>query len=255
LEAAAFGVSPFPGSAAGAAPVQPLEQIMPRILTPTDVAEFRNRLCEVGTQLFAERGFEGFNMRELAQRLGVSAMTPYRYFKDKEAIMSEIRVRAFARFADWLEEQLAAADADDATLSHAYARYAIQEQAQYRLMFDLIQPASATFPALAVQERRVRALLTAHLRALADRELISGDPELLSLVLWSVLHGAAVLYLSGKLSRQDFDLSLSNAVRLVMGCAVEAKDSALESTFSNGHAASWLQSKPLTQPRAQEAGI
>jgi len=122
-------------------------------------------------------------------------------------------------------------------------------------MFDLIQPASATFPALAVQERRVRALLTAHLRALADRELISGDPELLSLVLWSVLHGAAALYLSGKLSRQDFDLSLSNAVRLVMGCAVEAKDSALESTFGNGHAASWWQSKPLTQPRAQEAGI
>jgi AcrR family transcriptional regulator len=228
---------------------------MPRILTPADVAEFRNRLCEVGTQLFAERGFEGFNMRELAQRLGVSAMTPYRYFKDKEAIMSEIRARALAHFADCLEEQLVAADADDTTLSCAYARYAIQEQAQYRLIFDLIQPTSATFPALAVQEQRVRALLTAHLRALADRELISGDPELLGLVLWSVLHGVTALYLSGKLSSQEFDRSLTSAVRLFTGGAVEAKDIALESAFGNGHAASWWQPKSLTQPQVREASL
>ena len=68
---------------------------MPRITTPADVTEFRNRLCEVAAQLFAEKGYEGFNMRELAGRLGISTMTPYRYFKDKEAILSEVRARAF----------------------------------------------------------------------------------------------------------------------------------------------------------------
>jgi AcrR family transcriptional regulator len=226
---------------------------MPRILTPTDVTEFRNRLCEVGTQLFAERGFEGFNMRELAQRLGVSAMTPYRYFKDKEAIMSEIRTRAFARFADWLEEHLSAPGADENTLSRAYAGYAVQKQDQYRLMFDLGQLASATLPVLAAQERRIPAVLTAHLRVLADRELISGDPERLSLILWSTLHGVTALYLSGKLSSQDLDRALSHAVQLITGSAIEAKDPALESAFDNGHAASWWQSKPQTQ--ALEAGI
>ncbi len=228
---------------------------MPRFHTPVDVAEFRNRLCDVGALLFAERGFEGFNMRELAVRLGVSSMTPYRYFKNKEAIMSEIRIRAFALFADWLEEHLSAPGADDNTLIRAYAQYAIQEQAQYRLMFDLIQPASATLPAIAAQERRVREVLTAHMRAVMDRKLISGDPELLSLILWSVLHGVTALYLSGKLSSEDLDRSLSNAVRFFSSCTVEAKDGAPESTFGNGHAISWWQSKPLTQPPAPEAGL
>ncbi len=222
---------------------------MTRIRTPADVAEFRNHLCEVGTQLFAEQGFEGFNMRELARRLGVSAMTPYRYFKDKEAIMSEIRVRAFARFADWLEEQLSAPSADDTTLSRAYAQYAIQERAQYRLMFDLIQPASAAFPALTAQVQRLRELITAHLRALSDRELIGGDPDLLGLTLWSVLHGVTGLYLSGKLSSQDFDRSLANAVQLLTSGVIEGTR---ESAFSS-HAASWWQLKPLTQSR--EAGL
>ena len=35
-------------------------------------------------------------MRMLAAELGVSAMTPYRYFKDKDEILSAIRARALA---------------------------------------------------------------------------------------------------------------------------------------------------------------
>ena len=60
---------------------------MPRNLSPSDVANFRERLCDVATQLLAELGQEGFNMRELAARMGVSAMTTYRYFKDKNEIL------------------------------------------------------------------------------------------------------------------------------------------------------------------------
>ena len=60
---------------------------MARGLTDTDVANFRERLCETAARLFVERGPGSFNMRELASRLGVSAMTPYRYFKDKTEIL------------------------------------------------------------------------------------------------------------------------------------------------------------------------
>ncbi len=46
---------------------------MPRILSEKDVAEFRERLCEVAARLFVERGPDGFHMRDLASALGVSA--------------------------------------------------------------------------------------------------------------------------------------------------------------------------------------
>src|ERR1700733_6937187 len=83
------------------------ESVVPRILTKSDVADFRERLCEVATRIFVKKGPAGLNMRELAGQLGVSAMTPYRYFKDKEEFLAAIRARAFARFADQLEEALA----------------------------------------------------------------------------------------------------------------------------------------------------
>ena len=81
---------------------------MPRILTETDISGFREKLCELATKLFVEHGPENFNMRLLASEMGVSAMTPYRYFRDKDEILSLIRARAFTRLADRLERAWAA---------------------------------------------------------------------------------------------------------------------------------------------------
>ncbi len=83
---------------------------MPRILSQADVSDFRERLCEAATRLFDTRGREGFTMRELASQLNVSAMTPYRYFKDKDDILSAVRARAFHRFAEALENAFAGAN-------------------------------------------------------------------------------------------------------------------------------------------------
>ena len=104
---------------------------MPRNLSPSDVAHFRNQLCDVATQMLAEVGSEGFNMRELAVRMGVSAMTTYRYFKDKNEILLAVRKRAFARFADGLEAAISACASRDEkleALSLAYARFARDER-------------------------------------------------------------------------------------------------------------------------------
>src|SRR6202012_2811190 len=116
---------------------------MPRVLTQTDVSDFRERLCEAATKLFDARGREGFTMRELASELGVSAMTPYRYFKDKDDILAAVRARAFNRFATALEaayQGAASAPEKSAAVYQAYLGFAFGEPAAYRLMFDLSQP-------------------------------------------------------------------------------------------------------------------
>src|SRR5471030_2172592 len=124
---------------------------MPRVLTQTDVADFRERLCDAATRLFDARGRDGFNMRELASELGVSAMTPYRYFKDKDDILAAVRSRAFNRFATALEKAFhdaSGAAEKSAAVFRAYTAFAFGEPAAYRLMFDLSQPDEATYPEL-----------------------------------------------------------------------------------------------------------
>ena len=176
---------------------------MPRTLTKTEVEDFRECLCDVATGLFAAHGREGFTMRDLAAALGVSPMTPYRYFKDKDAILAAIRARAFNRFAAALEEACAR-PGDAPSRAHAageaYIRFALEDPTAYKLMFDLSQDDSK-YPALAQAAERAQLTLTRHIRPLVEQGRLAGDPDLIGHAFWIVLHGALMLKFAGKLDR------------------------------------------------------
>jgi AcrR family transcriptional regulator len=176
---------------------------MPKVLSAPEVQEFRDQLCDAATRLFAERGAAGISIRELAAAVGVSAMTPYRYFKDKDEILAAVRTRAFDRFADALEaayqtpgdslEKMRAAGT-------AYVRFAFAESASYRLMFDTSQPGEARYPDLVRAGTRARATMTRHIRPLIEEGVLAGDPIVIGHALWAALHGAIMLEMAGKLA-------------------------------------------------------
>jgi len=176
---------------------------VPRILTDEAVGEFRERLIDAAERLFAAHGLEAVTMRQLAAELGVSPMTPYRYFEDKEAILAAVRARAFARHADALEAAYAAAGHDAVTASEAvgraYVDFAFAHPEAYKLMFDITQPNEARYPELVAAGDRSRRTMTRHLEALALAGEIEGDPGLIGHVFWSALHGPIMLAFSGKL--------------------------------------------------------
>jgi AcrR family transcriptional regulator len=190
---------------------------VPRVLTDTDITGFRERLCELATRIFVERGPENFNMRLLAAELGVSAMTPYRYFKDKDEILSIIRARAFSRLADQLEQALVSPGSPperSAAVGRAYIRFALEEQTSYRLIFDFAEPKGTPAPELAEAESRARDAMTDHVRLMVDHGYYDGDPELIGHVFWASLHGLVVLHLAGKLDG-DFDTLLREMRRIL----------------------------------------
>jgi AcrR family transcriptional regulator len=199
---------------------------VPRILSEVDVADFRERLCDVAARLFAERGPDGFTMRELTAEMGVSAMTPYRYFRDKDDILAAVRARAFSRFADRLETALARnkdAVSKARAVSQAYVGFAFSEPSSYRLMFDLSQPNEKNYPELIAANNRARRTMTDYVQTMIDEKMFSGDPELLGHIYWAALHGAVVLELAGKFAPgYDFEKIRSECFRaLTRGFAAQ----------------------------------
>jgi AcrR family transcriptional regulator len=175
---------------------------MPRVLSQSDVTDFRERVCDVAERLFAQKGAGAVTMRELAAALGVSAMTPYRYFKDKDHILAAVRARAFNRFAGCLEEAFAGpGDVGEraGAKCSAYVRFALENPVSYKLMFDLSQPNEADYPELVVAGDRAKAQMTNHVREMVDVGLVAGDPELIGHVFWALLHGAVTLHLANQL--------------------------------------------------------
>ena len=189
---------------------------MPRILTNDDVADFRERLCEVAERLFAEQGPQAVSMRQLAAELGVSPMTPYRYFKDKDDILAAVRASGFDRFAGALEAAHASAvdpNARGAAVGEAYVRFALEN------------PTEADHPDLVRATARARATLTDFVGALVRDGLIDGDPTEVSLIFWAAIHGLIVLRLAGKLPAEiSFEhLRATLVSTLVWGLAAKTR--------------------------------
>src|SRR5436190_14541028 len=138
-------------------------KIMPRYLTDQDITDFRAELCKVATERFAKHGYEGVTMRQLAEALGCSPKTPYRYFKDKADILATVRAQAFAKFADTLEK--AAAGVKDPAergrvTGEAYLSFALKNPHAYRIMFEIDAPIDETHPELGPQAERAARYIT-----------------------------------------------------------------------------------------------
>jgi AcrR family transcriptional regulator len=175
---------------------------MPRTLSTAEVADFREKLCDIAARMFAERGQDGFTMRELATALGVSPMTPYRYFHDKDEILAAVRARIFLQFAQSLEQAYAVpGDAGDRAQSagEAYVRFALENPSSYKLMFDMNQPEDGKYPELTQATERARKTMTRHIPAMIEAGMLAGDPEVIGHVFWVILHGTVTLQLAGKL--------------------------------------------------------
>ena len=177
---------------------------MPRVLSEADVADFRERLCEAAERLFAEQGPEAVTMRQLAAELGVSPMTPYRYFKDKDDILAAVRTGGFNRFAEALErarDSAGSARAKSAAVGEAYVTFAFEHPHTYKLMFDLNQPHEGDYPELVAAGRRARATMSGYVTDLIAAGELDGDPEQIGAMFWAATHGAVVLELAGKLPK------------------------------------------------------
>jgi len=85
-------------------------------------------------------------------------------------------------------------------MGHAYVSFALKEPEAYRIMFQLDQ--SAPEPTQAqLEDQAFRCgwdLLSDTVGILVEQGVLEGDPEVLTHLAWSMLHGLVTLHLAGK---------------------------------------------------------
>jgi AcrR family transcriptional regulator len=192
---------------------------MPRYLTDQDIADFRAELCRVATERFARFGYEGVTMRQLAEALGCSPKTPYRYFKDKADILATVRAQAFGKFADTLEKATTgvADTAERGRLTgEAYLAFALKNPHAYRIMFEIDAPVDEKHPELGPQADRAARYITRGAEEMAASGVIDVDPKLFGWSMWAAIHGIVMLHQSGMLTHGPDYKTLSNFLGLTM---------------------------------------
>lgn len=172
---------------------------MAQILTDEHIADFRSRLCHAAEGLLAEGGREALSMRAVAAKLGVSPMTPYRYFESKQVLVTALRVRAFERLASALEtaDSVSASGAPNA-VGEAYVAFASEQPSAYRLMFELPPSDQRADPALVSAVSRARASMLRNAERALGGFRSPSDAQLAGVLFWAMLHGMLALEITSK---------------------------------------------------------
>ncbi|HUN44612.1 MAG TPA: TetR/AcrR family transcriptional regulator [Acetobacteraceae bacterium] len=172
----------------------------------------REALVEAAVALIAEKGPDGFTIAEAARLAGVSPAAPYRHFRDAQALLAEVALRGFDRFAASLSgawnngrpDPLRAFEA----IGRAYLAFARNEPAFYAAMFEARLVFDDHPPLLAAGDRAFGVVREAADRLAASLQREQRPPSLMmALHVWALAHGIAALFVRGGPSRRKLPMT------------------------------------------------
>ena len=160
-------------------------------------------------RVFQRDGHAGLSIRKVAKEIEYSPGTIYLYYKDKDALMLALHQDAFVRksglFAPLM--QISDPQARLEAMGRAYIHHALHSQADFHLMFV------DTCPMTALRDEGSEwrsgntafGMLVATIQEGIDvRVFRSGiNADSMAVVLWSMVHGCAMLILSQRLGMLD----------------------------------------------------
>lgn len=171
--------------------------------------DLRAALLDTTAKMIVEQGIHKVSMRSLSNMIGVSRTAPYRHFDDKEALLCAVAEHGFRRLGEKMRQ--AAASSGSAVsrfekMAMAYVDFALANPAYYKLMFgkemasdtpseDLLTAAMAT----------LEEAFTIIKECQVEGSFRKGNPNSLTNVVWSTLHGLVSLLIDGQIRSAQSD--------------------------------------------------
>jgi AcrR family transcriptional regulator len=155
---------------------------------PYHHGDLRAALLAAAEQELTDKGVEGFSLRSVAKRAGVSHAAPSHHFGDTNGLLTALAAEGFTRFQDTLDarEQGASDPRDKAVRAGlGYLEFAIARPALFRLIFSSVRPDFATVELQGAANRAYD-----HLVGLVSA-LGGHDTDVIAL--WATSHGIADL--------------------------------------------------------------
>ena len=165
--------------------------------------DLRRAVIDSALQLIAEQGIESLTLREIAKRVGVSRMAPYRHFENKAVLLAVLAQEGFQALYDHIQGTLAKASPLPLeklqVLGVAYIFYAVKNPVHYRVMFDSSLSNRTLYPPLYDTAVKSFNCLVEVLVDCQHKALIrEGDPKELAQINWSMCHGLAMLLIDNQ---------------------------------------------------------
>src|SRR5215471_12421092 len=200
---------------------------MPRWGVPYHHGDLPAALLKAVVGAVLDHGVSGLSLRDVARRACVSHSAPAHHFGSKAGLLTAFAAQGHRMLADAVRSEVSAARPADAAAELAaagrgYVMFAIAHPAHFEAMFrmDALNPADAEF---AEASDATYGLLTAAIeRCRAAGRLHGRSAEIVAVSAWSLMHGLAALWLSGRLPERTGERDPRPLSAAVSGLFVEA---------------------------------
>jgi len=182
----------------------------------------REAALKTAVELIAERGDASFGLRDLAARVGVSHPALYRHFADRASLFRAIAYEGFALYGATQQVALETAPQSPTEqlviLGLNHLRFALQNPSYFRVMFG------AKVVEHKIDDDALSVVATPTLQIIVDVSAALKGPEPLdfALMLWSSVHGIAMLGMDaqlthfGKSTQKDLEGLVEKSVRFLV---------------------------------------
>lgn len=196
-------------------------------LTSEAVDEMRERLVLAALDIYRKEGLEAVSFRTLAASVGVSHTLAYRYFADKDSLLTAMRVEVTRRFERFVRthEKLHAPLIDRVrSVASAYIGYVKQHPDDYLLIFTAHQNAPSEYADLLEARQSLFEHAVDAVEDCVAAGVLHGDPRDIAHAFWVTLHGLMTLHAGNQLvhGRSLEDLVEPTIARLLEQAAVPA---------------------------------
>jgi AcrR family transcriptional regulator len=155
-------------------------------------------LLKAAFKLIEKMGLDGFTLREVARKAGVSHNAPYRHFPSKESLVAALATESFRQLHQALQVAIAecaepAGRLHDAAI--AYLRFALKNPSRFNIMFH------STFDREAYPEyvAAYTGLLDLLSELIEQHSNLTTPRETAGELVWASIHGIAELGLARRL--------------------------------------------------------
>lgn len=167
--------------------------------------DLKNALIRAGIDILAQEGVGGLSLRKVARNAGVSHTAPYAHFADKQTLIAAISTngheKIYAKIAGILERYPDDLLRQLVETVWAYAEFGFEEPDHFRITFSGVVERERDYPALVEMAgknfRMVRALI---MRCQDAGILDPGEPDLVTVGVWGLVHGFVSLVQQGQVS-------------------------------------------------------
>lgn len=165
--------------------------------------DLRNALLAAAEVELSEKGVEGFSLRGVAKRAGVSHAAPAHHFHDTSGMLTELAAIASERLKQCMVRRQAETDGSPRARFIAsgvgYVEFAVGNPALFKLMFGSEKPDMSNVD-LKLKASSAFMLLVNDVAALTGKNPMADDEGMLQVAsAWSIVHGLSNLVIANRI--------------------------------------------------------